>query len=643
MSFITTDVKEKGNLVEFSGFPIAIFVRDIKKFFSARVVKFFQTSFIIFGRGTIKIHKSFLPEMIYILEKLPQKPIYSRINNLIFEKTWMSNILKAHPNRIKTSLFSDFNYNLKGYQKNFLNLYDEMKQKYFLKGYVLAFEQGLGKTFTSLALMHGLQKESVLIVAPKSTLKTVWRTEIEAVFKTKQDIWIVGQPPRNARFYIVNYESIDKLKQILKFVIGKRVGIIVDESHNFRNVGAQRVIRLQSIAKATKCQDILLMSGTPIKALGSEMIPTMELLDPFFDNLARRVFLAAFGVNIPVALDILKNRLGLMMHRKTKEEVLKLPSKSRKELKIKISNGNEFTLESVKKKVLKFMEERKKYYELKRTTFESEYQEVINFLKQKLSGNEEFENYLKTVNYLKKYGYSVLDRELVERVSKANKYEKKVLRPMLPNDLKKKFDRSKAVVKYVDLKIMGEVLGGLLNRLRAQMFSDMIKKSPLCKLIEESEKKTVCFSTFVDVVKNADDFLRSNCKKDPILVFGETSSAVTSLLKNFKVDSKRNPLVATIQTLSTGVTLTEANTVIFLNKPWRHVDISQAEDRVHRIGQDTDVKIFTFTLDTGSKPNLSTRMDDIIAWSKEMFTGIVGDETQTVNKTIRIYRKFLLR
>jgi hypothetical protein len=31
-------------------------------------------------------------------------------------------------------------------------------------------------------------------------------------------------------------------------------------------------------------------------------------------------------------------------------------------------------------------------------------------------------------------------------------------------------------------------------------------------------------------------------------------------------------------------------------------------------------------LDTNGKPNLSTRVDDIISWSKEMFIGIVGDE-----------------
>ena len=90
------------------------------------------------------------------------------------------------------------------------------------------------------------------------------------------------------------------------------------------------------------------------------------------------------------------------------------------------------------------------------------------------------------------------------RVATANDYEKNVLRNLLTSDLKKKFDRSKAVVKYLNLKIMGEALGGLLNNLRAEMFSKMIKSSQLCNIIEKSKKKTVCFSTYVDVVKSID-------------------------------------------------------------------------------------------------------------------------------------------
>ena len=239
-----------------------------------------------------------------------------------------------------------------------------------------------------------------------------------------------------------------------------------------------------------------------------------------------------------------------------------------------------------------------------------------------MNDDEDFKKYLWIISILKKHGYQIAYRD---DITWANKYEKEILRPMLPNELKKKFDRSKSVVKYLNLKIMGEVLGGLLTKLRSEMFSEMLQYSPTCNIISQAEKKTVCFTTFVDVANTADHYIRNFCKFEPLLITGQTSQNIKEMLSLFKQDPNANPIVATIQTMSTGVNLVEANTVIFINQPWRHTDRIQAEDRCHRIGQDTDVFIYNYVLDTGTEQNLSTRMEDIIAWSKDMFEGIIGD------------------
>jgi SNF2 family DNA or RNA helicase len=554
----------------------------------------------------------------------------------------MNRTLKSYPNKVNMSKIStDLSFNLKGYQKEFIEKYDDVKQKYLLKGYILAFEQGLGKTFTSLALMHGLSKDVVLIIAPKSTLNTVWKNEINEVFKEKQSIWVVGDKPKKAKFYIFNYESMSKVKLIAKYLTGN-VGIIVDEIHNFRNMSAKRVTRLLAISIHTKCKDMLLMSGTPIKALGSEMIPILHLLDPLFDKESQIIFKRIFGLSIITALDILKNRMGLIMHRKMKSEVLKLPQKYYKDIKISIPDSDKYSLDEVKNQVSDYINDRKEFYKKNYKKYETDYNECINFVRKELEDNSDFQRYLDIIKDLQTRGYNRTNSTKVKLVAWANKYEKEVIRPLLTSELKKKFDNSKAVVKYVDLKIMGEVIGGLLNQLRAKMFSEMIEHSPLCELINSAEKKTICFTTFVDVVRATNKYVTDKCKQKPITVFGETSSNVLGLLKSFKTDQEVNPLIATIQTLSTGVTLVEADVVIFINQPWRSVDKSQAEDRVHRIGQDTDVKIYTFILDTGLKPNLSTRMADIVQWSKEMFEGIVGkDEVEKVENKTRMFARLL--
>jgi len=628
-TMFSPEIKEAGKYITVSKFPVNIFKADLKRQYNTiKIANVFDHAFLFFGTGKLRIHKFFLPEFVYLLTILPPYPIYSKVRELIYRDTWMANTVKNFSSIIDYSAISKMLFTPMSHQKKFIDLYQDRKQKFLLNGYILAFDMGLGKTATSLFLMEGLHKDVVIIIAPKSTLLPVWSNEIDNIFKDHKEKWLPFDRPKPADFFIVNYESIDKLKNVLPYLRrAKNVGIVVDECHNFRNAKTKRVQNLKKIADLTNCKDILLMSGTPIKALGTEIIPVLELIDPFFDDESKVVFKKAFGVNVPVALDIVKNRLGIMMHRKLKTEVLKLPKKFIKEIKIKISNGMDFTLVSVKKQVMDFIVERKAYYAKNMYKYRADYNECIVYLRSQIPYNDpDFVEYRKIVDYLTKKGYDRQNQKVVEKVAWANNYEKEVLRPLLTSELKKKFDKSKSAVKYVDLKIMGEVIGGLLSRLRVAMFKEMINNSPTCKIINDAKKKTVMFTTYVDVLKEANSYLRRKCKKDPILIYGDTSKNIKTELRKFKADETINPLVATIQTLSTGVTLVEANTVIFINKPWRDADMQQATDRIYRIGQTDDVYIYTYTLDTGNEPNLSTRMDDILAWSKEMFEGIVGEK-----------------
>ena len=111
-----------------------------------------------------------------------------------------------------------------------------------------------------------------------------------------------------------------------------------------------------------------------------------------------------------------------------------------------------------------------------------------------------------------------------------------------------------------------------------------------------------------------------------MVIDGSNSSDAKKLVSEFKQDESLNPLIASIKVMSTGHTINEANTVIFLNVPFRSTDYDQASERCYRIGQDTDVYIYKLVLDTGDQHNLSTRMQDILSWSKEQFGQIVDGE-----------------
>lgn len=599
--------------------------RYAKKFFgSEKIARFIEVTSDRWYNHSFRIHKFFLPELIYFLKNINNKEC-KKLAQIVTVNTWYWNVFQYEHEPVPqitdfSEIDKELNVPLKSYQHEFIEVYNR-KQIYDLRGYLLAFEQGLGKTLTSLALMTSLKKNAVIIIAPKKTLLSVWKYHIEAFYKKKKKIWIAGyneSDPSDCDYYIVNYESMSK---IFSLDIHKNCGIIVDESHNFLHINSNRSQNLIALGNKLKCNDILLMSGTPLKAIGTEMIPMLSILDKNFDDIARQIFVKSFGLSSSKANVLFHNRLGITMYRKMKSEVLQLPPKNEVTIQVKLPDGDSYTLDKVKEEVRKFISERRQYYAANKAKYEQMFDEVIEFLdKSKLAGTPDYIRYKKIVATLRKYGVPKNPEDIHWSVD----YEKKVILPLLPSQLKKNFLASKSVVKYVNLKIMGETIGGLLVRLRNQMCQGLIRHGNIERIIDEAKKKTILFTSYADCVKLATDYYNSkgfNC----VNVYGGTVNPEASM-KKFKTDPQVNPLIASIQTLSTGVTLTEANTIVFLNKPWRYIEYQQASDRIHRIGQDTEVFIYTVLLDTGSKENLSTRMEAIEVWSKQMFEEIVNEK-----------------
>ena len=85
-------------------------------------------------------------------------------------------------------------------------------------------------------------------------------------------------------------------------------------------------------------------------------------------------------------------------------------------------------------------------------------------------------------------------------------------------------------------------------------------------------------------------------------------------------------MVGTIGALGTGLTLTSANNVIFLDEPWNMALREQAEDRAHRIGQNKFVNIY-FLLTKGT---IDERIHTIVEEKGEISDYIV-DKEETIN------------
>lgn len=632
-------VVEEGMYYTIRNFPVFQFFNKLRKEYKTtkleHLFKVIGIRFFFSQKRTINIHKFFIPELLYLLDKF-QFP--ASLIDTIKSNTWVGAPVQSMESADLSVLSKEINAKFYEHQIEFIKNYVTNKTMNHLRGYLLSFEQGLGKTITALGLMTALKKEHIVIICPKNTMLETWNAHLIKFFNQKQSVWIAGYTKgpltTSHRWIIVNYERIEEIKEFLIKNKLNNLGVIVDESHNFLRTSSLRTQLLLDLAKYNRNADLLLLSGTPIKCAGVELIPIMSVLDPYFDDEACTIFKATFGFNTAIANDVLNARLTRMITRVTKD-ILSLPEKKETTVSVRMSTGWKYTVSQVEKQIVTFIKERQDYYQQNLTAYIAAFEEVIEWLQNEpgVGDQPEFQRYTEIIDELR---YSnISDARGNADIVWANQYERDVLIPALPDDLKKKFMWSKSVVKYLPLKIKGEVIGTLLTHLRMQMTSEMMQAANLKQYVDNAMKKTVVFTSYVDTIELARDYFQEE-GYSPLAVYGKTASELTNTVKRFQEDQTLNPLIASLKMLSTGATLTAANTVIFLNKPWRSVEYQQASDRVHRIGQDTECEIISLVLDTGKEPNLSTRMEDIMQWSGDQFDQIVDKkEREMMRKFFR--------
>ena len=556
---------------------------------------------------------------------------YNRIARYIRTKTWLVELHKpVEVIPIDKSRLKNIRYTLKPYQEEFIDVYPTLKHRFNLDGYMLSFDQGLGKTLTAISLAECLNVDQVVIVSPNS-LKENWAFEIKEYFKKydndslwKEEVFVHGSSKyeytKKTKYFIINFESIPA---IFKYLDRKKSSmIIVDEMHNIRNIHGKRTQELIELKYKLNKPDILLMSGTPIKATPNEITPTLRLIDPLFTEDAAELYNKCFNVDGVGTKDIVNARFGTFMHRKVKSDVLSLPNKNIYKKYFKLDNSNDYLVSTVKKEVNIIFNELYNKELANSGDLMDRYIKLVN--KYHNAPKKTYDDYIKYISYSEDNEFTNNSEVFIENMEN---FVKNYVLPNIkqPMDVKE-FKDSETAYLRMKQRALGKAMGQVLHPRRKEMFIQLYEqnKDEIIGMIHNATKKTVIFSTTLDVVKYISDDLSKNGVKN-VKIIGETKDRMT-LIQDFKNNDEIEVLVATSQTLSTGVTLTEANQMLFFGTPWRSADYDQCCDRIYRIGQNTDVDIYNILLETGDKLNLSTRMNDILEWSDEMFNSMIGDE-----------------
>jgi len=624
-------VTETATHIEVNGVPSDVIARDISKIWNTSRVN--ANMFSSMNRNGFKFLKFFAVEVHYMLGQMDEYR-YSRtsvrtirhIQHELEENTWLKDIEEEHPPRLDLSRLNELNITLLPHQDNFLAHYNAVVDKYHLKGYLLSADPGTGKTFMGLALSHTAHADLTVIVSPKNALDRVWGDSIIKIFKKPKAFWMAnsGEPYKRQPIIVTNYEAIGKATAAARQASHSHAVVILDESHNLNEAKSNRTQAFLELIKAIDAKNVLWSSGSPLKAMGYEMVPLLRSIDPLFTPEVEQRFVKIFGKETGRALDILRNRIGRVSFHVSAAEVITNESSTEYE-KITIPNGEEYTLENIRTKMRAFIEERLQYYQTNFKKFRKEYETGIEAFERVMHPDQkaDFKKYQSAVKTISQGYDPVAHKELA---AFANHFEKTAIQPSIPDKgTREAFKNAKSVIKYAKLKAVGSALGEVLGRARIRAHVEMVPHIDWKGIIEKSEKKVLIFTSYVDVVKAIDAEL-GKLGIGRILVYGDTNSNVAGLINQFGKDDKIKVAIATYMSLSTAVPITMASTTMFVNSPFRSFELKQAKARTDRLGQDTAVHYIFTTLDTGDEPNISTRSHDILEWSQSMVEALMGTD-----------------
>ena len=144
--------------------------------------------------------------------------------------------------------------------------------------------------------------------------------------------------------------------------------------------------------------------------------------------------------------------------------------------------------------------------------------------------------------------------------------------------------------------------------------------------LAKNNKKAIVFSNWTSIINPLNQILEEY-GYNPAIITGEINNRVAQE-KKFMNDDSCRVIVGTIGAMGTGLTLTAANTVIFLDEPWNKAIKDQAEDRAHRIGTTENINIITLI----AKDTIDERINEIVEKKGAMADMIIDGKITPQNK-----------
>jgi SNF2 family DNA or RNA helicase len=163
-----------------------------------------------------------------------------------------------------------------------------------------------------------------------------------------------------------------------------------------------------------------------------------------------------------------------------------------------------------------------------------------------------------------------------------------------------------------------------------------VKIEALQELLDNRpNKKTLIFTKYATVAKEVAALCAKRKGMKVFLLTGETKmDERPKMEERFQglAPTDEAVWISTIDAGGMGLTLTAADTVVFMDKDWRPKINEQAEDRAHRIGQKDNVLVVSLI----ARDTVEERIENVLDKKRDMFNSIVEKDGGVVNVKLTV-------
>lgn len=142
-------------------------------------------------------------------------------------------------------------------------------------------------------------------------------------------------------------------------------------------------------------------------------------------------------------------------------------------------------------------------------------------------------------------------------------------------------------------------------------------------LAERPGRQSVVFSPSAGLIRVAAAYAIKAGYRVGLIIGGQSARARTATVTAFQ-DGELDVVLATTGAGGVGLTLTAADTVIFLQRPWSWVEASQAEDRAHRIG--SEIHNAVEIVDIVATDTVDSRVREVLTGKAQSLADLLQDQ-----------------